>query len=456
MIGRTELVERAAAWGLRPEVVEKDYVIGWLLWGVGRDPVLARTWAFKGGTCLKKCFIETYRFSEDLDFTVLPGGPSAPEAILARFALLLDRVGAESGVDLTSRPPRFEWRPDRRSLKGRVYYRGPRGAPQPARVLVDVTVAEQVVRPTVLRPVRHDYSDGLPTPGTVRCYSFEEVFAEKIRAMGERCRPRDLYDIVNLFRRDDLRGEPEIVRTVLHEKCASKGVPVPDARSFDDQDRRAELAAEWRNMLAHQLPALPSLGSFWNELAALFAWLAGRPSEPLQPVRGATGALWTPPRLPAVGGTLSRFGPVRFAATNRLCAEILYADRWRTIEPYCLRQSREGDVSLFGHEVDAGHIKGYRVDRIQQVRVSREAFVPRWRVELTTEGPLPLPAGVGRSSGAPARRSGADVSEGPAYVVECLACGRRFPRRRPGTSMRPHKDRAGLACSGRQGRLVER
>ena len=243
MIGRTELVERAAAWGLRPEVVEKDYVIGWLLWGVGRDPVLARTWAFKGGTCLKKCFIETYRFSEDLDFTVLPGGPSAPEAILARFALLLDRVGAESGVDLTSRPPRFEWRPDRRSLKGRVYYRGPRGAPQPARVLVDVTVAEQVVRPTVLRPVRHDYSDGLPTPGTVRCYSFEEVFAEKIRAMGERCRPRDLYDIVNLFRRDDLRGEPEIVRTVLHEKCASKGVPVPDARSFDDQDRRAELAA---------------------------------------------------------------------------------------------------------------------------------------------------------------------------------------------------------------------
>jgi Nucleotidyl transferase AbiEii toxin, Type IV TA system len=44
-------------------------------------------------------------------------------------------------------------------------------------------------------------------PAEVRCYGFEELFAEKIRAMGERSRPRDLYDIVNLFRREDLRLE---------------------------------------------------------------------------------------------------------------------------------------------------------------------------------------------------------------------------------------------------------
>ena len=42
----------------------------------GRIP-LSKSWVFKGGTCLKKCYIETYRFSEDLDFTVLPGGPIA-------------------------------------------------------------------------------------------------------------------------------------------------------------------------------------------------------------------------------------------------------------------------------------------------------------------------------------------------------------------------------------------
>ena len=35
------------------------------------------------------------------------------------------------------------------------------------------------------------------------------LFAEKIRAMAQRGRPRDLYDIVNLFRRNDLRLYPD-------------------------------------------------------------------------------------------------------------------------------------------------------------------------------------------------------------------------------------------------------
>ena len=69
MIGRPDIVERVAEWQLTEEVIEKDYVLGWLLWGIGTDPVLGDQWVFKGGTCLKKCYIETYRFSEDLDFT---------------------------------------------------------------------------------------------------------------------------------------------------------------------------------------------------------------------------------------------------------------------------------------------------------------------------------------------------------------------------------------------------
>ena len=48
---------------MRPEVVEKDYVIGWVLWGIGSDPDLADWWAFKGGSCLKKCYLGDYRFS---------------------------------------------------------------------------------------------------------------------------------------------------------------------------------------------------------------------------------------------------------------------------------------------------------------------------------------------------------------------------------------------------------
>ena len=75
MITRADLNERIREWGLREEVAEKDYALGWVLWGIGSHPRLAESCAFKGGTCLKKCYVETYRFSEELDFTVLSDGP---------------------------------------------------------------------------------------------------------------------------------------------------------------------------------------------------------------------------------------------------------------------------------------------------------------------------------------------------------------------------------------------
>ncbi len=71
MIDSRELLAAANKFGLRPDVIEKDYILGWLLSGIYNDPILSATWLFKGGTCLKKCWFDTYRFSEDLDFTIL-------------------------------------------------------------------------------------------------------------------------------------------------------------------------------------------------------------------------------------------------------------------------------------------------------------------------------------------------------------------------------------------------
>ena len=91
LITRTELNERINEWGIREDVIEKDYVIGWVLWGIGSDPSLSTSWVFKGGTCLKKCYVETYRFSEDLDFTVLPGGPNEAGQVIPLLEEVLER-----------------------------------------------------------------------------------------------------------------------------------------------------------------------------------------------------------------------------------------------------------------------------------------------------------------------------------------------------------------------------
>jgi len=51
-------------------VVEKDYAISYLLAGIARTDRLSEGLILKGGTALSKFYLENYRFSEDLDFTL--------------------------------------------------------------------------------------------------------------------------------------------------------------------------------------------------------------------------------------------------------------------------------------------------------------------------------------------------------------------------------------------------
>jgi predicted nucleotidyltransferase component of viral defense system len=81
MIPAREILDLRTEWSLDVGVIEKDYVLGWLLAGIANDPDLSKTWVFKGGTCLRKCYYETYRFSEDLDFTVVGGRPGGARGL---------------------------------------------------------------------------------------------------------------------------------------------------------------------------------------------------------------------------------------------------------------------------------------------------------------------------------------------------------------------------------------
>ena len=95
MIDKREIIDAATVLALNPHVAEKDYVLGWLLWGIHNHEVIGKNWIFKGGTCLKKCFFETYRFSEDLDFTLLD-----PSQIDGAFCKTVESWGIIEGNGL--------------------------------------------------------------------------------------------------------------------------------------------------------------------------------------------------------------------------------------------------------------------------------------------------------------------------------------------------------------------
>lgn len=64
MIRAGEIRQIANSSGVRPEVIEKDYVLSWVIAALYQHDI-SSNWIFKGGTALKKCYFEDYRFSED-------------------------------------------------------------------------------------------------------------------------------------------------------------------------------------------------------------------------------------------------------------------------------------------------------------------------------------------------------------------------------------------------------
>lgn len=71
MIKPGEIQNKARESGVRDQQIEKDYVLSWILQGISQHEELSKAIVFKGGTVLKKIYFEDYRFSEDLDYTLL-------------------------------------------------------------------------------------------------------------------------------------------------------------------------------------------------------------------------------------------------------------------------------------------------------------------------------------------------------------------------------------------------
>lgn len=387
-------MDLAREFGLDPNVVEKDYVLGWLLAGISNHSALYGNWVFKGGTCLKKCYFETYRFSEDLDFTLTDAAVLDEIRLVEIFNEVTDWVYEEAGIECPRDTFRFEVYENKRggiSAEGRIGYRGPlqRRGDAP-RIKLDLTCDEVLVLEPTMREVHHPYSDRPEKGIQVYCYSFEEVFAEKVRALAERERPRDLYDVVHLHRHDDMRPDRAVVLRTLEEKCAFKGIGVPTLATLEGCPERAELESEWASMLAHQLPALPPFESFWSELPAVFDWLHGSGRVPMALPNLALGGNadehWRPPAMVQAWNVRVPLEVIRFAAVNHLLMELTYKGTKRLVEPYSLFRTKDGNLLLRAIKHKTGEPRSYRLDRVQDVVVTQMPFKPRYAIEMNASG----------------------------------------------------------------------
>jgi hypothetical protein len=119
--------EAAKRSGVNQLVVERDYAQSYVLLGIASQPLLQGTLVFKGGTALKKIYFETYRFSEDLDFSSVraPAGVALEHAIFA--AVGIAQAAARVRAPITMTVERYEERDPHPG--GQEAFRGARSVP---------------------------------------------------------------------------------------------------------------------------------------------------------------------------------------------------------------------------------------------------------------------------------------------------------------------------------------
>lgn len=396
MIPKAEILAASKFQELLPTTVQKDYVLGWLLRAIAEHPVLSK-WAFKGGTCLKKCFFETYRFSEDLDFTIPKDLTLSVELLNSHLDAMASWIESRSGLTFPRQYRKIE---DYKNPHGhdayeiRIPYAGPVGQPAKSlqKVKFDLTQDELMVDVPQVRTVHHGYTDSANPPPAVLCYTINEILAEKTRALVQRNgRSRDVYDVVNISRnfRDSIN--PDRAREIAVQKFQFRNLPPPSVDRILEAIDEGVLRANWQQELGHQINALPPVEAFLLDLRDSLAWWLqpdiAKPRLPRMP--NAQGR--SVPRI-LFPSTTWQAGPaaldrIRYAAHNRLCAIVTYKNSVRIVEPYSLRYPSTGNENLHVWELEKDGIpvndhKTYKTHEIESASVSNRPFVPRWEVEI--------------------------------------------------------------------------
>lgn len=384
MISEQEVKSLAINLGVPLANVEKDYVMGWLLWSICNDHHLSNRLVLKGGNCLRKVYFPDARFSDDLDFTALR--LDSENFFQARLTDLLLRVHDASGIkfELDRTLVQEKETPDRESkaLDARVYFRGFAGdSSVTMRIKFDISEYERIILPTPRLPILHSYTDAHLCSVKVLTYSLEEVLAEKLRSWIQRTRSRDLFDVVKIVQSGKIPISKRQILSTFLQKSIFKGIPTAGRDELLNESKFNKIEDSWLQTIVcpinAYLAAANAVALFRDFIAALF--------EP--EILDAVGESVQP-----IGGYLYNFQSgiretIIDAGRGRHLIRMRYQNKDRDIEPYSFRFKRRKDgvgvEYFYGYDQTRGQtIKSFFLHEVQSVAILPQQFLPRFYVEF--------------------------------------------------------------------------
>ncbi len=255
MITAEETRRLAREQGIPAGVLEKDYALTWLLSGIyHKNSKLRDTLIFKGGTAIRKVYFpETWRLSEDMDFTAAT--KTNPENVDKWFHDVFDYLSKTSGLTFSfGQYHSSEW-----SILADIQYIGPLGTKN--RIAQDISLREKLVEDPIWKPVGQEYPD--LDDFIVNIYSLTEILLEKIRSIFQRGKSRDYYDVWRLLKENEF--EIDKIRELIIKKCDINDIPFRPELVFNEE-RLTEAKRYWKPALGYLTKDLPDFDAVINEL----------------------------------------------------------------------------------------------------------------------------------------------------------------------------------------------
>ena len=240
--------------GFPARLIEKDYFCSLVLdYLYSYDDTAL---VFKGGTCLSKVYTDFYRMSEDLDFTIpTPSGTSRTlrRNSIKNFKQRISNIYKALPVFKVSREPRGA-NVSTQYIAEVSYTSVVSGGS--ANIKIEVGLREPLIDEAVVKNAKtllyDPFTDqSVVPPISVKCFSVEELYAEKARAALTRLNPaiRDIYDLDYAMQNNVIDITDNRLLGFLQQKLAVDGTGKIDVSDTKKQELIIQVETELRSVL---------------------------------------------------------------------------------------------------------------------------------------------------------------------------------------------------------------
>jgi predicted nucleotidyltransferase component of viral defense system len=254
--------------------IDKDWVLGHLLNTFYSFDDIKSCFVFKGGTCLKKCYFEDYRFSEDLDFTLLDKNFPINFILLNKITQKAEEVSSIRYYVPEINEQFYNDVPQGYEVKIKFWGADhkPNSPVPPVNrwqtfIKLDISFSEKMFCKPVYRQIIHPYSDSALINKTIPVYPMVEIMAEKLRSLIQRNRPRDIYDIWYIMQ-NAKNTNKKAIKELLLKKAETKNIQISNVDQFVNAQKLRKNKRAWESSLKQHLPinALPDFDMVYSEL----------------------------------------------------------------------------------------------------------------------------------------------------------------------------------------------